>query len=275
MADDFRLDETLRRAMDANLRYYQALGRITADYLEALTSIWSSALPLDLGTLRVPLGGKRGKAATAQAAPTREPDTTPALVLEADAGQEARGIFMVDNSLGRPVSTTVTVTAFRSETGAEATPALRIEPAVVALEPGTSGLVQLIATVPETLEPGVSYRAEVDVPGLSVRGIPVVLRRRPSAATPAEAPDSSAARTTADSELEASATTAAVKASGEAGAATSSAGARRKSTARSARVGTAAKKSTATTRGAKKATGGKKGSGGSARGGRGGGSQPG
>jgi hypothetical protein len=183
MAEDFRMDDALRRAIDANVRYYQALGQVTADYVRALAGVWSNVkLPIDLGTIRMP--AVRARQAAPAPAPSAAPESAPALVLEAEAGEEAVGVFMVDNSLGRAVSTTVTVGTFRAEDGTELRPAIRVEPAVVALEPGASTLVHLFAAVTDDLPAGRNLRAEVDVPGLAERAIPVVLRRRATGAPP-------------------------------------------------------------------------------------------
>jgi hypothetical protein len=53
-------------------------------------------------------------------------------------------------------------------------------PNVITLEPGGRTLVQIFATITDSLEPDVTYRGEVNVPGLSEHGIPVLLRRHPS-----------------------------------------------------------------------------------------------
>ena len=180
MADKLPLEDTLRRAMEANLRYYEALGRVTQDYWKAMFGIWRE--------LPVRLGGAQNTARPQAASPPPAPAT---LVLEGDVGGDAQGVFMVENRLTRTVATTVVTSAFADHSGRAIRPTLRVVPGVVTLEPGGRTLVQLYAAVTDDLDPDVDYRGEVTVPGLSDHAIPVVLRRRAQA--PASAPNASAA----------------------------------------------------------------------------------
>jgi hypothetical protein len=54
----------------------------------------------------------------------------------------------------------------------------------VTLDPGEQCPVRISVLVSEDLVAGVSYRAEISIPGLSESRVPVVLRRR-TAASPA------------------------------------------------------------------------------------------
>ena len=176
MADKPGFEEPLRRAIEANIRYYEALGKVTQDYFKALAGVFGDF------PLRIRLPGTSAKQPT-----TPQPPPSPAtasasaatLVLEADAGAEAQGVFLVENRLNRTVSTAVMTSAFADPSGRAITPALRVVPNVVTLEPGGRTFVQIIAPVSTNLEPDVPYRGEVTVPGLSDHGIPVLLRRRP------------------------------------------------------------------------------------------------
>jgi hypothetical protein len=184
MSDKSPLEEPLRRAMEANLQYYEALGRVTQDYWKAVFGIWS-ALPSQLGAMAT--GPRAAPAAQAGQPSSAAPPSTAALVLEAEAGSEAQGVFMVENRLARTVSTAVVTSAFADRSGRAVRPALRITPGVVTLEPGGRTLVQLYAAVSDDLDADVDYRGEVTVPGLSDNVIPVVLRRR--AGRPTSAPN--------------------------------------------------------------------------------------
>ena len=55
---------------------------------------------------------------------------------------------------------------------------VRFSPDVVSLEPGDQVLVQVVAGVDGTFEPGVRYGAEISIPELAAAGIPLVVRRR-------------------------------------------------------------------------------------------------
>ena len=172
MAEQPGLEQVWRRALEANARYYEALGQVTTDYLKALAGV--------LGDIKLPasLGGRAAApVAPAQAAPPPAPAPS-AMVLEAPAGHTAVGAFMVQNRLSQRVAAPVVPSAFLDPSGMEVRPALAFEPDVVSLESGEQVLVRVTATIDDRLEPGVGYRGEVTVPGLSGDRIALVLRRR-------------------------------------------------------------------------------------------------
>jgi hypothetical protein len=174
MADKLPFQEPLRLAMEANLRYYEALGQVTQEYFKALFGIVKD-LPVRLG------GGGANAASTARPANSTAPASAATLVLEGQGGSEAQGVFMVENRLPRTVSTAVVTSAFADPSGRAVQHPLRVVPSVITLEPGGRTLVQIFAAVTDSLEPNVAYRGEVNVPGLSEHGIPVLLRRNLSA----------------------------------------------------------------------------------------------
>jgi hypothetical protein len=165
-------EEPLRRAMEANLRYYEALGQVTQEYWKAMFGI--------LNTLPVRFGGGGATASKPGSANATAPASAATLVLEGQLGSEAQGVFMVENRLPRTVSTAVVTSAFADPSGRAVQHPLRVVPSVITLEPGGRTLVQIFATVTDSLEPNVAYRGEANVPGLSEHGIPILLRRRPS-----------------------------------------------------------------------------------------------
>jgi hypothetical protein len=173
MADKLPFEEPLRRAVDANIKYYEALGRVTQEYWKSMFGIWRE--------LPVRFGPPQPARPSAPAAPVSNPTssaTAPTLVLEAETGGEAQGVFLVENRLTRVVSTAVVVSAFADPAGRAVQPTLRVEPGVITLPPGGRALVQIYATIDDSLDADVPYRGEVNVPGLSESGIPVLLRRR-------------------------------------------------------------------------------------------------
>ncbi len=172
MAEQLGLEQVWRRALEANARYYEALGQVTTDYLKALVGV--------LGEVKLPasLGGGATRTAT-PSAPAREAASAPsAMVLEGPAGQTAVGAFMVQNRLGQHVAAPVVTSAFLDPSGLELRPPLAFEPDVVSLDPGEQLLVRVTASIDERLAPGVGYRGEVTIPGLSGDRIALVLRRR-------------------------------------------------------------------------------------------------
>lgn len=173
MADKLSFEEPVRRAIDANLRYYKALGEVTQEYVQSLLGVWRD-LPIRLGSL-----GSLGSTPAAGPATRATPSGgTATLVLEAEAGQEAESVFMVENRLPRQVSTTVVTSPFLDPSGRDVQPALRILPGVITLEPGARTLVRIVVAVTDDWAIDVPYRGTVQVPGLSDHAIPVVLRRR-------------------------------------------------------------------------------------------------
>jgi hypothetical protein len=185
MADRLPLEEPLRRALDAHLHYYEALGKITQEYWKDLFGIVRD-FPVRFGPLGASASSPSARPASATAPTAAAPAASPVtVVLEAESGSEAQGVFAVENRLSRAVSTEVITSPFTDSSGRAVQPALRVVPGIVALAPGARTLVQIFAAVGDELEPGVTYRAEVNVPGLSERGIPIVLRRQASAGRPA------------------------------------------------------------------------------------------
>src|SRR5687767_6002702 len=85
VAERTPFEDAVRRAYDANMRYWETVGRATTDYMQAVTRLWADA-PL---------------AFTPGARPTQRPGVgewgdphAPALLLEGAAGSEARAVVM-------------------------------------------------------------------------------------------------------------------------------------------------------------------------------------
>src|SRR5687768_15999015 len=89
-------EEPFRRAMEANLRYYEALGQVTQEYWKALFGI--------LNTLPVRFGNG-GATASKPAANATASASAATLLLEKRLGSEAQDVFMVENRLPQTVST--------------------------------------------------------------------------------------------------------------------------------------------------------------------------
>jgi hypothetical protein len=168
-------DDVLRRALEANLQYYTALGRLTVDYLEALGSIARQVeVPAKLGNRTITLR----QSAPAPEPPAPAPPPPAVMVLEAEGGGTAIGVFLVENLLAEKVSAPVSASAFADPDGREVALPLAFDPEVVVLEPGEQILVRVTAQVADDLEADVSYRAELAVPGVIGTKVPIVARRR-------------------------------------------------------------------------------------------------
>jgi hypothetical protein len=160
------------QALDAQVRYYGALGRLAA---RAARSVAAGVVQVSL-----PPSGNT----PAPAAPSSPPAV---MLLESESGSCAVGLFLVENHLGQTVSAPIAPSAFVDAEGREVQPRLAFSPQVVHLQPGEQALVRVAAAFDERLRPGVRYLGTISVPGVSSASVGVVLRRRepPAALTPA------------------------------------------------------------------------------------------
>jgi len=163
------IGEIIQRAMDLNLRYYGAIGQLTADYVKELIVAFGDAK-------RFTVDGGRSRTAGPPSPETRPP----AMVLEAEAGNSALGVFLVENQLPQEVHAQVIASAFTDSLGQSVRPALIFDPAAVTLGPSEQLLMRVSAMITDELEPGVRYQGELTIPALRGTRIPIVLRRRPS-----------------------------------------------------------------------------------------------
>jgi hypothetical protein len=186
MADLGSLAEAWRQSLELNLRYYSAIGRLTAEYytdlMAALANLRTAATP----TLTPSQAAKAQAAAPLSSAPqtpmaaAAPPQQAGVMVLESEAGGQALGVFLVANNLGHDVSARVTPSAFVDTDGRTVEPAFVFDPDIITLASGEQLLVRVVTKIDPTFEPEVRYRGEFTIPELSGTRIPIVLRRRPS-----------------------------------------------------------------------------------------------
>ena len=196
MAEKTPLEEMVRKAFDMNLRYWETVGRATTDYVEAAARLWADAPISWTPGVRDREASRGGSAAsggsawsTSSAAPassskgaswaSAEAPSTPVLLLEGRAGTEARAMVMISNDLDREAEAAVVASPLRGPDGRFVAADLRTEPTAVKLAPGARTSVTLVVGVTDAMEVGADYRGEINVPGLSPRGVPVVVRRLP------------------------------------------------------------------------------------------------
>ena len=163
MGDEEQAD-TFRDALNAGLRYYGRLGR----------------LALEGGAIFVPALRDLSLKGLANEPPPSARRAERTVLLEPAAGKPGLGVFLVENLTADPVSAEIAVSPLSGPAGEQVAPALRFSPGTIALEPGDQVLVQVAAAADEALEPGVRYRAEISIPGLSGIRVPIVVRRRPA-----------------------------------------------------------------------------------------------
>lgn len=99
------------------------------------------------------------------------------IVLEAAAGETARGMFLVENLLPNPVKGQIVATSLRGSAAGDVDLAFSFEPPVAALNPRDQLLAQLSVVIPDFLTPGVSYAGEIAIPELKGTAIPLIVRR--------------------------------------------------------------------------------------------------
>jgi hypothetical protein len=173
MPDPTDLREMWRGAVAANLRYYEAWGRIASDWLRELAGVGGGLqAPGDIAVRQVP---------DAAPAPRRTPPpattSSPALVLEAGPGEEATGAFLVENQLGRPVDTPMVAEPITDPDGVVLPASPEFEPATVTLAPEERCVVRVRLAITEAFKPGTDYKTVIRGPDLPGTSIPVVLRR--------------------------------------------------------------------------------------------------
>jgi hypothetical protein len=169
-------EEAIRKALDLNLRFYSSLGRLTVDYWRELFSTITGPTNSSAdSTHAVASPAQVGMPAPAGAAPSKVPV---AMVLEAEPGSVALGVFLVENHHDAPVDSAVVASFFKNPAGVAVQPTLTFDPPRVVLKPGEQILVRVSTTIGTELEPDTRYAGEFAVPGLKGTSIPVILRSR-------------------------------------------------------------------------------------------------
>jgi hypothetical protein len=154
-----------RDCVEAGLRYWGRLGRLALEGAAAIRPVVAELRP---------------DAAGSDARPASEAGLPRTILLETEVGRPALGVFVVENTTAQQLSIPIRVSPFVADDGREAQPAVVFRPDVITLGPGEQLIVQVVAAIDETLEPGIRYRAEISVPELSETRIPIVVCRRHS-----------------------------------------------------------------------------------------------
>ncbi len=155
-----------RDGTEAGLRYWGRLGRLAFESVAALVPLVAELRPDDSGQAVLP-----------------DDSGARTILVEAEAGQTAVGLFLVENTTPEQLSVQVSVSTFLGPDGREVDPAVAFRPDMIVLESGDQLAVQVAVMIDETLDADVRYRGEISVPGLSNTRIPVVVRRRVTATT--------------------------------------------------------------------------------------------
>jgi hypothetical protein len=180
--------DLLQRMLDAQLRYYAEIGRLTVECVESwgdLSRMTRFTAPGDdrFGRQDEPPGRFQQQAyapppPAATGATVRTAAAPPAaIVLEGASGSTVQSVFLVENGSAVPVSSPIAPSWFYAPDGAKIQPRLQFDPEVVTVEPGEHLLVQMTATITDDLQLGVTYRGTLGVPGLPGTELAIVVRR--------------------------------------------------------------------------------------------------
>jgi hypothetical protein len=153
-----RLGETLKAAIDLNGRYYGALLQLSTEYLRSLGNMLTEVV-------------EQSPSVSAGNSPPASQGMTPPMLLAAHAGEEARGAFMIENTLRQAVTARVVVS------GAGAAGRAVVEPESVGLKPGEECVVQIAVAIDDRVVPGRDEPGEIAIPQLASRTVPFVVRR--------------------------------------------------------------------------------------------------
>ncbi len=172
------MEDVMRRAFDANLRYWETVGRATTDYVQTVSKLWADApiswKPATMTWNPATWAGQR----TAHADHRHDAAVAPALVLEGVAGAQVRTVLMISNDLTCDADATVEISTLRGPDGRFASVEVRAMPESLTLVAGARAPVTLVADITDALHVDTDYHGEVTVPGLSTKGVPIVVRRR-------------------------------------------------------------------------------------------------
>ncbi len=159
MADGLDVSEMMKRAVQANAKFYKGWMDLSLEYIRGISEI---------------IGGP---SETGDSMPEMDSGTG-ALILEGEAGALARGSFLVTNDLEHALSCTFVSSGFRDHANMMARAAPVFDPPTVQLGAGEQRVIQVSIVVSDTLVAGVGYAGEFSIKGMEGFAVPVVLRRQ-------------------------------------------------------------------------------------------------
>lgn len=159
MADGLDVSEMMKRAVQANAKFYKGWMDLSLEYIRGISEI---------------IGGP---SETGDAMPEMDSGTG-ALILEGEAGAAARGSFLVTNDLDHALSCAFVSSDFRDHANLVARVAPVFDPPSVQLGAGEQRVILVSITVSDALAPGVGYAGEFSIKGMDGFAVTVVLRRQ-------------------------------------------------------------------------------------------------
>ena len=104
MTDRDQVEDALRRVVQANLRYYEAVERLSVDYVRAVAGAVAQPGRVAAKEMAVRTADKPRTTRDSHLATVESPASAPALVLEAEDCGSATGAFVVENLLAERYS---------------------------------------------------------------------------------------------------------------------------------------------------------------------------
>ena len=111
------------------------------------------------------------------AAPQSDASEVVLLRLEGPTGTHVGRAFSIRNDRSERVNARIRLSTFDDGAGHTASPAVSITPASLDLEAGEYAVVQVSTVLGEDFEAGVLYTAQISIPGLTERTLPLTARR--------------------------------------------------------------------------------------------------
>jgi hypothetical protein len=177
------IDDLLRRAIDLNLRYYASVGLLTADYLRDLAEVVASSSDMrPFAHTQSPRPSHPQSPRSPQSPADPAANARPMMVFDAEAGQPAIGVFMVENHLPHEVGATIAVSKLVDPSGNVLDLPFLFDPAFVSLKSREQVFVHATVVISEWQKPEVSYSGQISIPELGGTSVPILVRRRPPAA---------------------------------------------------------------------------------------------
>lgn len=158
-----RLVNVIKSAAEVNLRYSAITLKLAREYIKEFDGVVRNGV-----TGRAEPGP--AEPATASASP---PERRPPILIVGQAGSEATGAFVLNNTADTDLTVGLVVQGDLGPVQAE------IVPASLIIAPGDSAVVQLKVAMTDAMEPGRDYFGAVVAPGLSAQAIEFVVRRLP------------------------------------------------------------------------------------------------
>src|SRR5258708_3586575 len=133
------------RALQADLRYATKVSQLAAVGLESLLLVLENSTP----QFAVAKSASRQRHSPPTVSLPPRPST---VVLEGEGGSSAVGFFIVENTLGREISTPVQIAPLTAANGRQIETILRFQPGEITLEAGQQAVVRVKAHISRRLQ---------------------------------------------------------------------------------------------------------------------------